>query len=87
MKRSYDDPTYKRFRLDVLKRDKHQCQMCNSKKRLNVHHIIKWSSASALRFDVSNGITLCYSCHKSINGSESSYISYFNEIVRRNSNG
>jgi 5-methylcytosine-specific restriction protein A len=88
MKRDYNDPSYKQFRLNVLKRDKFTCQMCNSKKRrLNVHHIIKWSSAASLRFDTSNGITLCSSCHKKINGKESHYISLFNEIIRRNKNG
>jgi len=85
MKRNYADPAYKKFRTEVLKRDGFCCQMCKSKKRLNVHHIIKWSSAASLRYDTSNGITLCYSCHKGISGSESVYISYFNEIVRRNS--
>jgi 5-methylcytosine-specific restriction endonuclease McrA len=87
MKRDYGDPSYKKFRTNVLKRDKFTCQMCSSKKRLNVHHIIKWSSASSLRFDASNGITLCNYCHKGISGKESVYVSYFNEIVRRNSNG
>lgn len=88
MKRDYNDPSYKQFRLNVLKRDKFTCQMCNSKKRrLNVHHIIKWSSAASLRFDTSNGITLCSGCHKKINGKESHYISLFNEIIRRNKNG
>lgn len=87
MKRDYDDSTYKNFRLAVLKRDNFTCQMCKSKQRLNVHHIIKWSSASSLRYDVSNGITLCSFCHKNINGKESSYIQYFTEIVRRNNNG
>lgn len=87
MKRDYGDPSYKKFRVNVLKRDKFKCQMCSSKKRLNVHHIIKWSLASSLRYDTSNGITLCNYCHKSISGKEAAYVSYFNEIVRRNSNG
>lgn len=87
MSRNYDDWIYKDFRLSVLKRDNFTCQMCRSKKKLNVHHIIKWASASSLRFDVSNGITLCTFCHKKINGKESSYIQYFTEIVRRNNNG
>lgn len=87
MKRNYDNPAYKQFRIDVLKRDKFTCQMCNSKKKLNVHHIIKWSSAASLRFDASNGITLCSMCHKSISGKEASYVQYFTEIIRRNNNG
>lgn len=85
LRRNYDDPEYKKFRTKVLKRDKFTCQMCKSKKRLNVHHIMKWSSAASLRYDESNGITLCYRCHKDITGKESSYVSYFNEIIRRNS--
>lgn len=87
MKRNYEDPAYEEFRKSVLKRDKFTCQMCKQKKKLNVHHIVKWSSASSLRFDVSNGITLCQNCHKEISGKESCYISYFDEIIRRNING
>lgn len=84
-RRNYDDPEYKKFRVKVLKRDKFTCQMCKSKKKLNVHHVMKWSSAASLRYDESNGITLCYKCHKDITGKESSYVNYFNEIIRRNS--
>jgi hypothetical protein len=59
--------------------------MCNKKGknlRLNVHHIMKWSSASTLRYDTDNGITLCKLCHKDVTGFESHYISYFTEKVR-----
>lgn len=84
-RRNYDDPEYKRFRINVLKRDKFKCQMCKSNRSLNVHHIMKWSTASSLRYDESNGVTLCRKCHKDITGKESCYINYFNEIVRRNS--
>lgn len=87
MRRDYNDPVYKQFRLKVLKRDKFTCQMCNKRGkrvRLNVHHIMKWSSASTLRYDTDNGITLCRGCHKSVTGKESHYISYFSEKVRSN---
>ena len=87
MRRDYSDPVYKQFRLEVLKRDKFTCQMCNKRGkrvRLNVHHIMKWSSASTLRYDTDNGITLCKGCHKSVTGKESHYISYFLEKVRSN---
>lgn len=84
MKRDYNDPVYKEWRKSVYKRDGHKCQMpgCNSKYRIQAHHIKKWSSASTLRYDVSNGITLCSKCHNSINGQEHLYEPLFMEIVR-----
>jgi len=85
-KRDFNDPVYKDWRIKVYKRDDFKCQMpgCKSKKRLNAHHIQKWASASALRFDVDNGITLCYWCHKKVTGHESIYQSVFQSIVRKN---
>jgi|TARA_R100000005_G_C5001545_1_gene208770 hypothetical protein len=85
-KRDFNDPVYKDWRIKVYKRDDFKCQMpgCKSKKRLNAHHIQKWASASALRFDVDNGITLCYWCHKKVTGHESIYQSLFQSIVRKN---
>ena len=85
IKRHYDD-VYKDWRLSVLKRDGFKCQMpgCSYSNRryLQVHHISKWSSSSSLRFEISNGITLCYSCHKSISGKEHHYESLFTDIIR-----
>ena len=83
MKRNYDDPAYKDFRKDVLKRDKGKCRMpgCGKKISLQVHHIKKWSRASALRYDTSNGITLCRKCHDSIKGSEHQYENLFRMII------
>lgn len=83
MKRNYDDPAYSDWRRKILKRDKKTCKMpgCKSKTRLQVHHIRRWSSASALRYEISNGITLCSTCHKSIKGQEHHYESLFMEII------
>lgn len=83
MKRNYDDPQYEQFRKDVLKRDKYKCKMpgCKSKIKLQVHHIKKWSRASALRYDTNNGITLCKHCHKLITGKEHHYEKVFESII------
>jgi 5-methylcytosine-specific restriction endonuclease McrA len=83
MKRNYDDPAYADWRRKILKRDKKTCKMpgCQSKTRLQVHHIRKWASASALRYELSNGITLCSTCHKSISGKEHHYESLFMELI------
>ncbi len=85
--RDYNDPVYKDWRIKVYKRDKFCCQMpgCKAKKRLQAHHIRKWASASTLRFDIENGITLCYYCHKLVTGKEIHYESLFQHIVRKNS--
>lgn len=83
MKRNYNDQNYTTFRLSVLKRDHFKCQMpnCKNTKNLNVHHIKTWSQASSLRYEPSNGITLCYYCHKSITGKESHYENLFRNII------
>lgn len=82
-KRNYNDPAYEDFRKRVLKRDSRKCQMpgCDNKTKLHVHHIRKWASAYSLRYEISNGITLCKDCHKSISGKESNYESLFMEII------
>lgn len=83
MRRNYDDPVYKKFRIEVLKRDNFRCRMCKSKTKsnLHVHHIKQWSKAASLRYDPSNGITLCKYCHQSITGKESHYERLFREIL------
>lgn len=83
MKRNYDDPAYTAFRKAVIKRDGNKCMMpgCGYKKKLQVHHIRKWSTASSLRYEVSNGISLCPNCHKSIKGKEHHYETLFMEII------
>lgn len=85
MRRNYDDPVYAEWRKRVLSRDKYKCQMprCKNKKRLQVHHIRKWSSASMLRFEMENGITLCSRCHKEVTSNEHFYERLFTEIVRK----
>ena len=84
MRRNYDDPVYAEWRKRVLSRDHYECQMpnCSKKRSLQVHHIKKWSSASMLRFDVDNGITLCYGCHKEVTRNEHFYERLFTDIVR-----
>ena len=85
-RRDYSDPIYKEFRLSVLKRDKFSCQMCKKKgksNKLHVHHIMKWSSASSLRYDIDNGITLCSDCHNLVTGKESHYASYLTQLINK----
>lgn len=83
MRRNFKDPAYEDFRKKIRARDKNRCRMpgCKSRKKLQVHHIRTWSQASSLRYEISNGITLCEECHKSIRGKECHYESLFIEII------
>ena len=52
------------WRNAVFNRDGYKCQKCNQiGGELNAHHIKRFAKYPELRFDVSNGITLCVNCH------------------------
>jgi len=53
---------YRHWRAQVLWRDR-ACVMCNSKKSPNAHHVNHATYFPDLRFDLDNGVTLCYDCH------------------------
>jgi 5-methylcytosine-specific restriction endonuclease McrA len=55
---------YKLWRDKVFRRDKYVCRECRKRGgSLNAHHDKPFATYKALRFDVSNGITLCEDCH------------------------
>jgi hypothetical protein len=48
----------------VISRDKATCQKCNAQGvELHAHHIKSYKEFPELRFDVANGLTLCFKCH------------------------
>lgn len=73
--RSQFDPQRENWRLSVLKRDKWKCLKCGSKNKrlLQAHHILKWSTHIHLRYEISNGISLCKKCHDMMKGNEQSF--------------
>jgi len=69
----FHDPDRNRFQAKVWvkavkTRDGWKCVECASTERLHAHHIKRWRDYPDLRYDVSNGITLCYSCHERAHG-------------------
>ncbi len=56
---------YKAWRKAVFERDHYTCQRCGDNKggNLRAHHIKPYSDFPELRHEVSNGITLCETCH------------------------
>jgi len=48
----------------VLSRDKATCQRCGvNGVEMHAHHIKSYAEHPELRFDVDNGVTLCFRCH------------------------
>jgi len=73
---------YTEWRLSVYERDKFTCQECKERGgSLNAHHIKTFADYPELRFEVSNGITLCEDCHKKIKGKEKLYEEKYYSII------
>lgn len=58
------------WRRSVFCRDLFRCQCCKAKNgevngyvELQAHHIINWKNNIKDRYNIDNGITLCYQCH------------------------
>jgi len=62
-KEGRESKLYGLWRYQVLKRDKFSCVLCNSKTLIVAHHLQRWIDAPKLRFELSNGVSLCNVCH------------------------
>jgi hypothetical protein len=62
-------PEYKFWRIAVFARDAFRCQACGTVgKKIQAHHIKSWANFPHLRYEVSNGTTLCAKpCHLEAN--------------------
>lgn len=84
--RQFDSPEYTKWRKDVRKRDKAKCQFpaCQSRIKIQCHHIQKYADNPLLRFATNNGICLCKEHHDFIRGKEEIYAPLFMNIVQAN---
>jgi len=63
---------FRLWRTSVYERDDYTCQHCKAKSGkgrtiyLNAHHIKEFSKYPKLRFEISNGATLCRECHNKL---------------------
>ena len=54
---------YNAWRVAVFVRDGRKCSRCGSTANIHAHHIKPFAERPDLRFETSNGITLCAVCH------------------------
>ena len=65
--RKRDCKEYSDWRLSVFERDRYTCQKCGKiGGTLNAHHIKSYKDYPELRYEISNGQTLCEDCHRNI---------------------
>ena len=59
---------YTDWRRAVFERDHYTCKMCGDARggNLHAHHIRDFANHEELRYDITNGITVCEDCHESI---------------------
>lgn len=77
------DYKYRNWMFAVKKRDNWKCKINNSdcKGRLESHHILNWKNYPELRYEISNGITLCHSHHPRGRENEAKLSPYLKQLV------
>lgn len=59
-----NDKKFVKWAKQVKERDNFTCQICSKANvYLNSHHLNSWDTFIDERYDLDNGITLCYNCH------------------------
>jgi 5-methylcytosine-specific restriction endonuclease McrA len=73
---------WKTWRMEVFSRDKYTCQECgDSGVFIEPHHIIPLRVSFEKIFDVSNGITLCRTCHQKTIRKEENFTERYSQKV------
>ena len=76
---------YKEWRTAVFSREDYTCGRCKQKGgRLEAHHLLAFARYPELRLDISNGVTLCKSCHHKFhkeNGTKSFTVDQLEEFI------
>lgn len=64
-RRCIDGDNHKKWSAEVLRKDNYTCQCCHKRHGdLNAHHLDGYHWCKERRYDVTNGVTLCYNCHR-----------------------
>lgn len=65
-KRGYRSEQFKHWRTAVFEKDGYCCQRCGTSRNLTAHHVKPWRDYPNLRYEPSNGQTLCQGCHSAV---------------------
>jgi endogenous inhibitor of DNA gyrase (YacG/DUF329 family) len=81
-----ESPMYRKWRIEIYKRDNYTCQICGRRQDLRANHIKKFSDYPDLRCDINNGILICKYCdYKKVMYHEPEWEDYFiNNLKNRN---
>ena len=64
MEDRFQDKRHIRWAKDVKARDNYECQICRATNvYLHSHHLNSYDVFVNQRYDINNGITLCFRCH------------------------
>lgn len=74
------DPVYKMWRAKIYASDGWKCVVCSSKERIEAHHILPIRKYPKLILDESNGVTLCFKCHRLVYGKEEQLAKILTEL-------
>lgn len=82
-KRDTHDPCVKQWRKKIFERDLYKCKLKNKEccGNIQAHHILRWSDFPDLRYEVSNGITLCRYHHPRTRKKEKEMEGLFKSLV------
>lgn len=80
-------PEYKEWRTSVFERDSYTCKCCGQYGgSLQAHHLDAFHWCEEKRYEVSNGVTLCKTCHSEFHrvyGKVNNTKAQFDEWIRR----
>jgi 5-methylcytosine-specific restriction endonuclease McrA len=73
---------YRLWRNGVYEKDEYTCQVCGQVNgNLNAHHIKEYAKYPELRYEISNGVTLCKKCHILYHQADREYIKRMEQEV------
>lgn len=78
-----NNPEYKQWRQHVWLRDAFGCKIASTdcKGKIEAHHILAWHDYPELRYQITNGITLCHAHHPRRRAEEKRLAADFQRLV------